>query len=537
MLLLALVSTSMIALYLSTMTTRTLIETRATRLFVEQAQTFCVAEGALDQALKGIKDQMVGGYQFPTEDELAALSALPPQVAGYTFAPAAGGTYQIAYATALSQQQFSEGPFAGMNGWTRSVQVVAKPVSDHGRTTRLVQTIQLQLVPIFQFAIFDHNDFELHPGPPMTVDGPIHANGTLSLGSMDTWLEVRGRVTASGEILHDGTNTDDVLIADSAGDLQNMKNPDGSWLESTDPEWATESVARWGGTVKAHAPAIQLPLPESVSPIAIIKPCDPANDTETLQAAKLCYKADLLIMDGVARYPDGSPASLPPGTVSSQTFWDAREEESMTVTEIDVDKLSSAFSGDSDPLLYVGSSAGFTDGVRLVNGEGLPDAGLTVVTHQPLYVKGDYNTKDFNTPNRRSAALIADGITALSKNWDDTQHSNPASSPTVAKNTELNAALMAGRVSDGGSQHLIRFLEDWGGKIFSLTGSEITLWESEESSAELKCCWNDGTAGGVYDPPKRNWKFDTEFLTDMSSLPPHTPSVYTMQSLIWQQEQ
>ena len=66
------------------------------------------------------------------------------------------------------------------------------------------------------------------------------------------------------------------------------------------------------------------------------------------------------------------------------------------------------------------------DGIRLVNGSKLPSQGLTVVSENPVYVQGDYNTKDKNGNLRTAltpltdlipAAVMADAVTVLSNNW------------------------------------------------------------------------------------------------------------------------
>ena len=59
----------------------------------------------------------------------------------------------------------------------------------------------------------------------------------------------------------------------------------------------------------------------------------------------------------------------------------------------------------------------------------------------------------------------------------------------------------------GGAENFPRFLEVWGSDN-SLTyyGSMIQLWHSKQSTGK----WG---SDNVYDPPKRQWYFDTNFKT------------------------
>jgi hypothetical protein len=243
---------------------------------------------------------------------------------------------------------------------------------------------------------------------------------------------------------------------------------------------------------------------------------------------KLYYKADLRIIDGVATDGNSDPVFLPPGTVTTAIFYDAREAREVCVTQVDVDKLrQSGLAGGE--VVYVGSELPSPPycfgGVRLVNGAQLPAGGMTVVSHHPLYVQGDYNVVD-----KQPAALIGDALTVLSGAWNDADSRNPTNSRR-ASDTTLNSAVMAGRTqTPGHSQFLVRFLERWTNETFTFTGSEISTWESEEVSSELACCGN----GGAYEPPTRVWSFDTSFLNAL--LPPGTPVAYTTTSVVWYQE-
>src|SRR5690606_13977337 len=54
-----------------------------------------------------------------------------------------------------------------------------------------------RVVPIFQFAAFYNKDLEINPGPDMTLNGRVHANGNLYLTSDGNTLSIDGQVTVA----------------------------------------------------------------------------------------------------------------------------------------------------------------------------------------------------------------------------------------------------------------------------------------------------------------------------------------------------
>jgi len=156
-----------------------------------------------------------------------------------------------------------------------------------------------------------------------------------------------------------------------------------------------------------------------------------------------------------------------------------------------------------------------------------------VVSQNPVYIRGDYNTE-----NKVPAAVLGDAITVLSNNWaangsDDKGNQGTSARPATA--TTVNAAFANGpstesQASQGNGQleNVIRFLEDWNGKNFNYSGSIVALWHSLQATGGWQA---PGTGTGqYYTAPARNWGYDTLFNT---SLPPGTPSAITMAKGRW----
>ncbi len=217
-----------------------------------------------------------------------------------------------------------------------------------------------------------------------------------------------------------------------------------------------------------------------------------------------------------------------------------------------------SFNGNGAPMARLGSLDGTSGGtqvttheraIRLVNGFSLPSSGvtssfgtsgggLTFVSMNPVYIKGNYNTGSTNanppssttvtsSPNlsgytRQPAAVICDAINVLSGNWTDANSIYGISgggynvtSPRAATSTTVNAALISGIVPttnvaySGGAEGFIRMQEDWRTQNFVYYGSISQFFYSAQGNAF-------GAAGGsFYKPPAMTrWFYDYQTFAD-----------------------
>jgi hypothetical protein len=487
-------------------------------------QAFYVAEGGIEKGTADLGSLLAAGV-IPTVNQLAQLSQNPPQFDNFTFS-----TYSIARDGEASVQAITAGPYAGLVALIQPYAIESEVRGPSGAQKRVEQTIEHQLIPIFQFGVFYDQDLEIVPGPSMTFEGRVHTNSDLYTATWAT-LTYNSKTTSAGHIYHkrkDSTEMPDgtVRFIDETGEYQTMT------FDSTDPDWLEQSIELWGGQVEDQAHGIEpltLPIPYDVDFIDLIRRGEP-SDPDELRQIMYYWKADLRIIDGVATDRDGNPVTLEPGIITAATFYNFRESKWVTATQIDLDLLQDYNRDPLNGILYVSmteTTPGARDAViRLVNGTKLPGQGFTVATDNPLYVKGDYNTIQ-KTP----ASLVCDAINILSNNWNDA-NSDQSISNRIATNTAVKAAIMAGNTEtiwgtyNGGLENLPRFLEYWSGRTFTYLGSLVCVWNSQ---------WAIGTwyyGGNYYTAPNRNWSFDTDFL-DPDKLPPGTPFVHTVQRLSW----
>jgi len=491
----------------------------------ELNRTQYVAEAGAEKIFCAIRDYVNSTGQSPSVSNLNifATNHVPTSTdnaafSSYQFLTTNGETGKIVvYMPSVSSvSAISSGTYAGLNALIAPYRVVSRANSS-GRTvvltTGVQRDVQIQHIPIFQFAIFYNMDMEIEPGPAMTVNGKVHSNGK-GYFAPDTSLTFNDTVTLSLDGFVDQLMPGDTHKSGPYGPT-NFSSP-----------------------FTQEAPPLNLPIGSS-DPHDLIE-LPPSSGSDPISSERMYNKAGLRIKveNGSITVTDsaGASVSAPSGgwigsgcISTNKTIYNFREEKTITLTEVDVSQLSSKGKLPANGIVYVGDtrSGGSIQqaAVRLVNGATLPNAGLTVATLNPIYIKGDYNSA-VGAP----AAIFADAINVLSSSWNDS-NSNGALSSRKATATAINAAFFSGIVPtttgqySGGVENFPRFLEDWsGGVTLTYTGSMVIMFDSEIALGK----WSKSS----YSPPVRNWSFDTQFL-DSTKLPPGTPSVRTIRRTSW----
>ncbi len=489
---------------------------------MNEMQSFYAAEAGLERAAAAIQHAYMTTNQPP--------SVLPT---GNETVSGVVAAYSTSTNGTLEQRTLTQGTLAGLNASVRSFTITSTATSsiDNSQVV-LSQEFEAAMVPIFQFAVFYGNDLEVAPGADMTLIGRVHSNGNLWVQSGAT-LKMESFVTCSGEFLHGrkgpgGTSYGDVLIKDEDGNYRNMKNSDGTFLQATSANWYDSSSNRWGGRVQDSAfgqGELNLPLAATGDPHKLIERA--AGNPDSYE-----NKADLRIIDGVAEARVGASwvnvsALLPSGTISSSSFTDLHEGTTVQATNIDMAKLATSAYFPTSGVVYISDQRSGFRGTRLQNGADIGNA-VSIFSENPVYVQGDFNTVD-----KKPAAICGDAVTFLSNNWNDANSALNISSRTASV-TSVNASIMTGNNNttganyNGGLENLPRFLENWTGRNFNFKGSLVNLWNSQQATAP----W---AYGSYYTAPNRNWSYDTD-LDDPSNLPPETPVVRIFQRVGWRQD-
>jgi hypothetical protein len=460
-------------------------------------------------------------------------------------------------------------PYQGLSAQEYTYGVSSVAVGDRGRPEAILDMhFKSRLVPLFQFAVFYNKDLEILPGPPMTLAGPVHANGNLFLQSdAGGSLAIDGQVTLSGRLFHgrknDGScNTGSVAVHDLSGPLSvpACAGPEIEELVTADVDGTNPPHRDWQGMIRIGVPAVDVPRPDALDPVPGRIFWDKADLrvlrdlTDPLQPVKV-YGPDGTA-DAIRTLLLGLECGAAVGT--SESFYNHREATAIRMLEVDLQALLDCV--EDTPLLMDGKRLddatqgglvwyfGVDDGVNAA----APDAygvrvrrgatllptsratnvrGLTIVTNQAAYVQGDFNRDD--GPDWRPAAFLADSINVLSNAWDD------ASSSRRAADTTIRAAFLAGTDTTGGGaeqegaldtggyngglENYPRLHEDWDEVTLTYRGSFVSL----NRPLRVRGPWS----AQVYVPPDRDWGYETRF-NDPAKLPPLTPRfVYLRQAL------
>ncbi len=427
-----------------------------------------------------------------------------------------------------------------------------KDPDDHGNVVARVRRVfQKEVLSLWRYAIFYDDDMEIHPGPVMNVTGDVHTNGSLYTG--------HNTLTLSGKT----TYTDTWSIGFMPGDSTHPEKP-------TSPKWATglppasdQEQQPYGVHLDDYHALIDYTTdPTDLDPYrfqtqaGFVVTIDGSNNVKVYNASG----SDITNKNGNSN--DAKAARAIQGALTTgATIVDKREgattgNGNVRLATLDVGAIESAMDSSSNStkftisktitgssqvvnnLLYIvdtsASANGITTkrGIRLTNGGKLPDGGLTIVSGNPVYIQGDYNTGSVasavpgatptvqppantgdptkptvNGYDRQPAAVVADAVNVLSNSWKD----SAAGTKPVAAPTTVNAAIVSGNVPtgngyySGGVENFPRFLENWTNKNFTYYGSMIQLYQSQQAIGR----WG---ASSVYDAPNRAWYFDTNFV-------------------------
>ncbi len=583
-LLIALLATTLSMVIVAATTSRTMTSSKINERNNRYTAGLYAAEAATEKALARMKaDFLMGNLAYVTNNLALYRAGVPtpaenPYWNRFTFSDACGNADKT-YVNSLSTMVYTnlESQYAGLNGWQTKYRVISNTrdtQSSSPITCAVQQDIEMDNIPIFQFAIFYNDLLEFTWAAPMTVGGRTHANAHVYVGSACD-LTFKDTLTAAGQV--------------------------------TKKAWDGKTVSQYTGRINyngspgysTNCQVLELPIgtnntPEAVREIANMPPGARPNGPPTGEsvdsllgkeryynkAAVVLLVSNSTVTVSIKNQPDdtspkvqvasyttsnyGQIATKFPFLTITNKFTDQREGKLILATEVDVAKLSTWMVTNTDVTAKFPNSAGIYNaglypnilytadmrtttaaqltGIRLVNGQTIPAnkapsglaTGFTIATPNPMYVKGHYNCPNnshlgtLNTSATYPASLISDALTILSANWLDSKSGGNFASRD-AKSTTINAAIITGIVYStgsgvndfsGGVMNLPRLLEDWGNGsasiVLTLNTSIVNLFDSVQAVAQFK------NPGVYYYAPTRQFSFDQNF-RDYSKLPPGTP--------------
>jgi hypothetical protein len=507
--------------------------TRLTYRSIQYTRSQAAAEAATDKVVSQISQDFLYDGEATVVNNLNNYRNTVPMPSDsaywntWLFNDASGNTGRTFVQRGASTGLQSLPPYSNLLAYVSTYTVVsdAKDMASlQDLSVGVLQQIQLDTVPIFQFALFSSGNMEISCGQPFDITGPVHSNGHLYV-EPDSSLTFESGV---GAVL-------DVLFQRDPLDTRGAPAGAAFYVQADQPAFPVAFLTLPIGATNT---------PEGVR--EIIEPPPTSGDDPAISPLRYYNTCDMFVTvsdTGVTAKSGNSthfPTPVPPAELATfitttNFFTDAREGKLVQPIDLDVGNLAAwnQANGNHVSSVYVldqrslpGTDLG---AVRVVNGTTLPQNGLTVATALPLYVLGDFNSdtatrSTTNTTTTRPASLVADAITILSDHWQDTNSISPVGSRNATATT-VNAAFLTGVVEttqdhySGGMENFPRFLETWGlANIFTYNGSMIKMFPSLYATN----AWENNN--NIYDPPARNWTFDTNF-RDPTKLPPLTPKL------------
>lgn len=496
-----------------------------------QKEAFYLAEGALEEATNQFINAIANFQTLPDVDRYPATGTIDTIYSSFP-----SGAQASSF---IKEAEASMRPFTDPDGIVVKVKAyivtsTCQNPADTSISVTLNQAILVRIIYTFQHAVFYNDDLEMLPGPNMTLSGRIHSNKDIYLDSNDTLTINSEYLRSAGDIYNRRKDSSDI----PPGDVRIKKSGTGAYfamngLDSESPDWFTESQTRWNGTVESSVHGttkLAAPIVGSIQPDGYY-----ADNAEVKVENGVIMRGSQALVEGV---------DIPVGTVATdEDFYNNREGKYIRMTNIDLKKLAGYAPADaeghpsftnnlpSNGLIYATrSDAGLTQepGVRLINGSQIyRNGGLTVVSDDPIYIQGDYNTV-----NKKPAAVICDSVNILSNNWSDANSASGLGS-RGADNTTINTAFIAGVDNtatghyNGGMENYPRLHEDWSGDTLYIRGSFVELWNSQAAQG----AWVYGPP--QYNAPARNWDYDSDFNPD--NMPPFTPWGVEAQRAAWWQ--
>jgi hypothetical protein len=190
-------------------------ESRIAGSDLKRTQTYYAAAAGIEKMTSDFSALFVRTSR-PTTTQLNNIANSPPPellTEGYTFtSPPQSILPDDATLTAMRATQnitngsyprvtMPSGPFAGLTGSVAPYILTSTATSTlDGTQVSLTRTMNNYLIPIFQFGMFSNEDIELHPGPPFTFNGRVHANGNIYVNGDVTFLS---KVTTANELIFD----------------------------------------------------------------------------------------------------------------------------------------------------------------------------------------------------------------------------------------------------------------------------------------------------------------------------------------------
>lgn len=250
-------------------------EGRAGNNDLENSLAYRAAEGAIENMTSNLAGTFQN-IQSPQVSDITGLSAQAPAIPGITF-PSGGYTLTPRTNTdgslKTSYGLISSGSNQGLYAQILPIDLAVVAQRRSGAQVRMLRTVQIALIPVFQFGVFSDSDLGFFSSPELDFVGRVHTNGDLYLGvSNSATLTFHDKITAHGNVIrnqlpnelapsssYNNGGTVDILTASAGCDgrrppaCRDIRITEGSVIggpnSAQNPSWPTISKSIYNGWI------------------------------------------------------------------------------------------------------------------------------------------------------------------------------------------------------------------------------------------------------------------------------------------------
>jgi hypothetical protein len=174
-------------------------EQRAGGNDVENSLAYRGAEAGIESMTSSVAAQF-GAMQAPTAAQISALALAQPTVSGITYTGFAITPHTLASgALDTTTGPITGGPNAGLYATLIKADLDVTAQRPLGEQVHMLRTIEVALIPVFQFGVFSDSDLDFFAGPDFDFGGRIHTNGNLFVADIGT-LTMHDKISVFKEV-------------------------------------------------------------------------------------------------------------------------------------------------------------------------------------------------------------------------------------------------------------------------------------------------------------------------------------------------
>lgn len=172
---------------------------------IQANMSFHAAEGGIEHMTADLAN-LFQNVLVPSVSAIEGLSALAPTNSGLTSYP----LYTLTPATnpnnpnvpASSWGLIATGNFSGLDAQLLPITLQVVSQGPLGDEVNMSRTVDVALIPVFQFGVFSDSDLGFYSSPNLYFGGRVHTNGDLYLGVADGYtLTFDDKLSAYGNVI------------------------------------------------------------------------------------------------------------------------------------------------------------------------------------------------------------------------------------------------------------------------------------------------------------------------------------------------